>query len=124
MGYTSDIRFLVPLTDYAKLKGDCQIKYGDGSYFNFLDKEEIRKSAEGKEYMYFGWNSIKWYTDMRERDYQELDDVEEAVYGFDEYQKIRIGEEYSDIESDWNLGDSSVDCIQIIRKFDENGGAK
>jgi len=123
MGYRSDIRFLIPLTDYEKLKSDCKAKYGEDSYFNFLDKEEIRKSGDGKEYMYFGWDCIKWYANMSDDDYREIDDIEEAVYEFDEYQKVRIGEEYSDIEEDWNLKDSSVDCIRIIRAFDEGGTA-
>ena len=76
MGYRSDVRFLVPLADYQKLKDDCQAKYGDDSYFSCLDREDIRKDYQGKEFMYFGWNDIKWYTNQNDRNYQELDDIE------------------------------------------------
>jgi len=120
MGYSSDIRFLVPLPDYAKLKSDCQDKYGENSYFNYLEKEEIRKSDDGKEFMYFGWDRIKWYTDMNDSGYQELDDIEDAVRKFEEYHKIRIGESYDDIEEDYSLGESSVDCIGLVRAFEED----
>jgi len=119
MGYTSDIRFLVPLADYTKMKGDCQAKYGDGSLFISLNKEEIRKDGDGKEFMYFGWNCIKWYTNLNDGDYREIDDIEEAVYGCGQYHKVRIGEDCSDIEEDFDLGNSSVDCIEITRGFDE-----
>ena len=119
MAYRSDIRFLVPMKDYAKLKGNCLSKYWEDSYFNCLDKEEVRKCAEGKKFMYFGWNSIKWYTNMNDSDYQELDDIEDALMEFEQYQKVRIGESYDDIEEVWNLENTYVDYIGIIRKFDE-----
>jgi len=119
MGYRSDIRFLVPVEDYAKLKGNCLTKYGDYSYFNCLDKEAVRKCEDGKEFMYFGWNCINWYTNLSESDYQELDDIEDAVMEFEQYQVVRIGEGYEDIKDDWNLGDTCIESIGIIRAFDE-----
>jgi len=118
MGYRSDIRFLATLEDYTKLKSDCQVKCGEDSYFYVLDREEIRTSDNGKQFMYFGWDGIKWYTELNEPEYRELDDIEEMLCESEEYQKIRIGEDYSDIEAVWNLTDSSV-CIEIIRAFDE-----
>ena len=120
MGYRSSVRILIPNEEYKKLKNECLNKYGDGSYFNYLDREEVRTSSNSKEYAYFGWDWIKWYTNMNDDFYEELDFIEERLSVIDDYQKVRIGESNEDIEEDWCLKDSSVDSIQIIREFDEN----
>jgi hypothetical protein len=112
MGYRSDIRFLVPLEDYKRLKTTFLKKYGEDSYFNFLDKSEIRKDSDGSEFMYFGWNSARCCDEVYE--------IESAVSDLDQYHRVRIGEDWTDIDEGWNLGDSDVDCIGIIRNFEED----
>jgi len=117
MGYRSDIRFLIPITDYEKLKGDCRLKHGNNSLFTALDKKEIRKTDDGKEFMYFGWDNIKWYTGTE--GYEEIDDIENAVYDCNEHHMVRIGEDNDDIEEVYNISDSDVEAIKFIRAFEE-----
>jgi len=113
MGYRSDIRFLIPIENYTKLKNDCLEKYKDGSHFNFLEKEETREDSYKRIFVYFGWDNLKWSDD------EEAEQIEAAVLDCDNYHMVRIGENWDDLDENHNLYDTDVDCIQIVRKFEE-----
>jgi len=120
MDYRSDIRILLTNKDYFDLKDECIAKYGDNSHFNKLDREETRKDCNGKRYIYFGWDCIEWHINFNNEDRKEVDLIEERLREFEEYHKVRIGEDIiEDIEEEYHLEDSLVEPIHIIRAFVE-----
>ena len=118
MGYRSDIRILIPLEDYSKLKEDCLAKYGEDSLFNYLGKEEIRRCRLETEFSYFGWDYVKWY-DCVEGD-GEIEDIESAVYACGNYHVVRMGENPDDLGEDYNLNGCDVEPIGYTRSFMED----
>jgi hypothetical protein len=74
----------------------------------------IGKDATNKEikYIYFGWNYITFHDD-------ESEWIKEFVRNLKDYHLVSIGEEWDDIVESYHLNKTDVDCIQIIRGFDD-----
>jgi hypothetical protein len=116
MGYYSDVRILIEEKDFDDLYKQATTTYGEGSLLNFLDVKQRRQVTDENnntfKYVYFGWNCIKFH-------FAEADFIENFVLMLEEYHIVRIGEELDDIVEYHNLNKSNVDCIQIIRGFED-----
>ena len=119
MGYRSNVRILITKEDFDKLLQGCKTRNID-----LLDTENLQVNTtrtgidfETKnkiEYKYFGWDDIKWYTEFEDVGY-----IDGFIRELDEVHFIRIGEELDDIKEFYNLERSNVECIGLIRDFEE-----
>jgi len=128
MGYRSEVRILLPEKDFNELvektqefcKTNSGMSYDPDGYnvFKHLDirQERTGSDEDGNEvkYVYFGWDYIKWYdcdglVSFIEREILELED----------YHFVRIGENWDDLDEYHKLDKTDVDCIGVIRCFDE-----
>ena len=121
MGYTNDIRVLLPEKEFNALDEKLRATEGFCGYdvksFRSEYPDTVKRFSPEREpvkFVYFGWDCINW------SDYNELvDAVEAAVDESEHYHFMRIGEDYSDIEERYGLGDVWIDSISISRHFDD-----
>jgi hypothetical protein len=113
MGYCSDVRILIEKRNFNKLRKQAKEKFPNG-YMDCLDikEERIGKAADKEiKYTYFGWNGVKFYD-------EEAEWIEQFAKNLKEFHYVRIGESWDDIDEYYNLN-NAVDCIQVIRRFDD-----
>ena len=121
MGYRSDVRIILPEAKFNALDEKLRAM----EYFPGYDVKSVRNEdadavkryspeREPTRFVYFGWNYIKWY------DGEFVNAVESAIYESENYHFMRLGEDYSDIEENYQLHDVWVDCISINRYFDDD----
>lgn len=117
MGYRSDVRIRLLLEDYEKLKKEYVEKFIDThvTTWNMFSQEnlDIFKLQNTEDYtydtpenidelnpsgkcVYFGWNSLKWYTQCC--DYEDITFIEGFVNSCIMHSFFRLGEEMDDIE--------------------------
>jgi hypothetical protein len=117
MGYYSDIRILIEEKNFKKLCRKSKAKFPEYSFMDCIDikQERIGKDENDREikYIYFGWNCAKFYCEDAEL-------IEDFVKGLDEFHYVRIGENWDDLDEHYNLNKTDVDCIQVIRRFDDS----
>lgn len=106
MGYYSDVRAILKKDDFEALKKEIE----ESSCDYLLNFDKLEERGKNKDYMYFGWDSVKWYS--------EKDFIERFIIGCDEYQFIRIGEDYKDVEEHYNLEEYDGDIIGVVRYFE------
>ena len=128
MGYRSDVRIIVSKKGYEKFK-EYFMEYFNEKIKSEEDKinaynllEHIDIKSENEDYVYFGWNYVKWYDGI----YMEVDAVMNSLYKLAEndysYRYARIGEQYDDIEEQ-NFDSEKEGYLEypyIIREFDDN----
>jgi hypothetical protein len=109
MGYYSDVRILIKEKDFNKLCKQAKQKFPD----SLMEHIDIKTTRTGKDtkYIYFGWDCIKFY-------YEEAEYIENFVKDLNDFHFVRVGEELTDIDEHYNL-QTDVDCIQIVRYFEE-----
>ena len=121
MGYRNDIRVLLPKKNFNALdkklrKMEFFPEYDIKSFRN-EDADAVKLYSPKRkpiQFVYFGWDYIKWGND------ELVEAVEDAVFESEYYHFIRIGEEYSDIEESYGLEDAFINCISVVRYFDDN----
>ena len=100
------------------------LKDKNWEYGNLLDSLNVYH--DDKKSVYLGWNGIKWYDG-----YPEYEDVNSIVEGLDylkkedcSYRFARIGEEYTDIDSEYydsiNKDGEDLDYPYVDRSFDDD----
>lgn len=115
MGYYSDVRIIIKTKDYKNILS--RVKEENEAVYNFMKEESIHLDKfdyrQNKEYVYLGWNDVKWYG-------YESRYIEEKIKELDEYWFARIGEAYDDIEENYNMSlDYCDDGICLCRYFDD-----
>jgi len=122
MGYYSEVRILMEEESYNKLCEISKAKCKTEDDYDIMASIDIKQERTGKDendkkikYIYFGWDNLKWY----EGHCEYVDLVHDFLLELDEYHFIRIGENWDDLVEDYHLNKTDVDCIGIIRGFDE-----
>lgn len=127
MGYRSDVRIVVSKEGYELLKEFVgyylkdNVKKEEINEMNLLKDIDIR--AEGKDQVYLGWNSLKWYDG-----YKDVDAIMEGLNYLEDnersYKYMIIGEDYTDVEEMSNDGEKDKDTYleypSMIREFDDD----
>lgn len=136
MGYRSDVRIIVSKKGYEELSkyvenyiADNQKNY-DYEIVNMLKealftKERTYETFTGEKinYIYIGWNYVKW-ADL----YPEIDAIRLGLKSFVEGEKYSyrisiIGEYITDISEDYYNGEEDGDDLpfpNVIREFDDD----
>lgn len=114
MGYRSDVRIILKTEDYKNMLEEVK-KEDEDAYYK-LKNTDVFEYRQNEEYIYIGWNSIKWYDFEGFASYY----IETKMKQLKEYWFARIGEDYEDIEEVYNLSlDYKDDGIYIIRQFED-----
>lgn len=106
MGYYSDVRAILKKEDFEALKKVIE----ESPYDNLKNMDILEIRGKNKDYVYFGWNGIKWYFGP--------EFVQTIITSCEEHQFVRIGEDYEDIEEHYNLEEYDGDSIGVIRYFE------
>ena len=117
MGYGNSIRILIEERDFDRLCEESEKRFPNYYILDYLDVKQKRvgknRNHEKTQYIYFGWNYTKF-------DGEEEEWIKEFILNLCDHHFVRIGEGVTDIEEYYNLNYTTVDCIQIVRGFDEN----
>jgi len=126
MGYYSDVRIKLKKEDYDKLIEEFNRKFPDLNYNlfenrNFVKENRTEKTYIGKDWsevpiVYFGWDSIKWYSNCYDKDYDDITFIENYVKSCEHFAFTRIGEDSGDIEI---LG-NNLNYIYVKVEFDDD----
>lgn len=121
MGYRSDVRITTTKNGYKELEKYVKEHLSD-DICNLLEKTDIFQ--EGNDYVYLGWNYMKWY--------DNYDEVEVIMKGIEHlkdkniaFHYARLGEDYDDYEEIYNETYKDgcikeyVPAIWTIRTFDD-----
>lgn len=108
MGYYSDVRAILKKEDFEALKKVIE----ESPYDNLKNMDVLEIRGKNKDYVYFGWNGIKWYFGP--------EFVQTIITSCEEHQFVRIGEDYTDVEEHYNLEEYDGDIIGVIRYFEED----
>ncbi len=120
MGYTSDVRVLLPEAEFNELHETLWAteyfrKY-DVQCFRDEDAGMVKRYAlperEPLRFVYFGWNCIRWSNGD-----PFVRAVEDAVNESSHVHFMRIGEDHSDVEEYYMLEEAFVEGISVIRHF-------
>lgn len=95
MGYYSDVRIVMSQEGWKVFKGYVDENCGDEVY-NLAEHLDVWYTRDN--WVYFGWNSIKFYDDFEEvaAVYQGLDCLKESDYS---YNFAEMGEEITDFNT-------------------------
>jgi hypothetical protein len=99
MGYYSKVRGILLKEDYDELVRRVAIEFPD--YAQLFSKDHIKIYFEKNDWVYFGWEDIKWYAEAFEFF------VEDFVRNSPKNGWLRLGEENTDID-EWE--DNLEDC--------------
>ena len=120
MGYRSDVRILLPETEFNALDERLRAMeyFPDYDIKTFRDEDvnEVKRYSperEPKRFVYFGWDSIKWCGG------EFVETVCSAIYESENFHFMRIGEDYTDIDERYGLEDAWINCITLNRYFDD-----
>lgn len=125
MGYRNDVAFQIKEEDYNKLllyleklpQEDSAVSSADAEHYIAFVKNAFKGS--------FTDNETKWivlYWDWVKFDEYYVDNEFYYIYGFitnnvTNYQFIRIGEDYDDIQEEYELGPYDESCISVSREI-------
>lgn len=127
MGYRSDVRIVVSKEGYELLKEFVEYYLKDNVKKEEINEMNLLKSVdiktEGKDQVYLGWNSLKWYDG-----YKDVDAIMEGLNYLEDnersYRYMIIGEDYTDVEEMSNDGEKDKDIYleypSMIRGFDDD----
>jgi len=121
MGYRSDVRIRTTKEGYEVMKKFVEnyIKEKElkGTDWNLLE-HVIKTEMEG--IITLDWNYIKWYEGID--GYEDVNAIMKSLDILDEkgidYQYMRIGEEYDDIDERWSINNGSFDGFYVSRTFE------
>lgn len=122
MGYRSDVTIEMESKAYALMRGALL-----GLKEKFGENWAVPEITRDDDTYYLKWEGVKWYTDCGFPDVDAVEGVlrelrekhmEEDGYS---YCKMRIGEEYDDIEVEKNNTDY-YPCIYVERSIEGTGG--
>lgn len=107
MGYYSEVSLTLKKADALELIRKAK---GDES-----DAQSLIVAADSiidqDQYVTFYWNFVKWYDT-----FSSVQFITHFYHGVDEYSFKRIGEDYGDIEIDWNGDYSDIDELSEVRQ--------
>lgn len=107
MGYYSEVSLTLKKADALELIRKAK---GDES-----DAQSLIAAADSiidqDQYVTFYWNFVKWYDT-----FSSVQFITHFYHGVDEYRFKRIGEDYGDIEIDWNGDYSDIDELSEVRQ--------
>ena len=106
MGYYSQVRAILKKEDFEELKKVIEAS----PYDNLKNMDILEIRGKNKDYVYFGWNCIKWYFGPEE--------FQTFITNCKEYQFVRIGEDNTDVEEHYNLEEYDGDIIGVIKYFE------
>ena len=98
----SDVAIAMKQTDYEKLQKAIEELDEDTKedVTHFMKGVSLEVSSENKEYVILKWEWVKWY------DYfPEVEFILNFLEEIEKYDYIRIGEDYDDIECEFNSDD-------------------
>lgn len=112
MGYYSEVSLTLKKADALEL-----IRKAKGDESDAQSLIAAADTIDQDKYVTFYWNFVKWYDT-----FSSVQFITHFYHGVDEYSFKRVGEDYGDIEIDWN-GDYSDICelsevYQCIRVLD------
>ncbi len=109
MGYYSDVAIVLKSDDYKKLT-----EYAQKQSFplaDFIEQGELNAPTSlDKEFVHLLWNGVKWHNTYGEF----IGDFLKTLPS-DDYEFLRIGEDYDDWEAHWG---SNVCTLEYKREID------
>ena len=118
MSYKSDVRIRLLKEDYAELERQYLQKFANSKYdIEFWQDKDICKEEDTT--IYFGWDSVKWYRNITdvEFEFEFVDFIMDYILDLKNYSYAIIGEEMEDIDTDQN---GIVEYISIKREFEDD----
>lgn len=112
MGYYSEVSLTLKKADALELIRKAKEDESDAQLLI-----AAADTIDQDKYVTFYWNFVKWYDT-----FSSVQFITHFYHGVDEYRFKRVGEDYGDIEIDWNGDYSDIDELsevcQSIRVFD------
>lgn len=112
MGYYSEVSLTLKKADALELIRKAKEDESDAQLLI-----AAADTIDQDKYVTFYWNFVKWYDT-----FSSVQFITHFYHGVDEYSFKRVGEDYGDIEIDWNGDYSDIDELsevcQSIRVFD------
>lgn len=106
MGYYSEVSLTLKKADALEL-----IRKAKGEESNIQLLMAAADTIDQDKYVTFYWNFVKWYDTL-----SSVQFITHFYHGVDEYSFKRVGEDYGDIEIDWNGDYSDIDELSEVRQ--------
>lgn len=106
MGYYSEVSLTLKKADALEL-----IRKAKGEESNIQLLMAAADTIDQDKYVTFYWNFVKWYDTL-----SSVQFITHFYHGVDEYCFKRVGEDYGDIEIDWNGDYSDIDELSEVRQ--------
>ena len=106
MGYYSEVSLTLKKADALEL-----IRRAKGEESNIQLLMAAADTIDQDKYVTFYWNFVKWYDTL-----SSVQFITHFCHGVDEYSFKRVGEDYGDIEIDWNGDYSDIDELSEVRQ--------
>lgn len=106
MGYYSEVSLTLKKADALEL-----IRKAKGEESNIQLLMAAADTIDQDKYVTFYWNFVKWYDT-----FSSVQFITHFYHGVDEYSFKRVGEDYGDIEIDWNGDYSDIDELSEVRQ--------
>ncbi len=106
MGYYSEVSLTLKKADALEL-----IRRAKGEESNIQLLMAAADTIDQDKYVTFYWNFVKWYDTL-----SSVQFITHFYHGVDEYSFKRVGEDYGDIEIDWNGDYSDIDELSEVRQ--------
>lgn len=104
MGYYSEVSLTLKKADALEL-----IRKAKGEESNIQLLMAAADTIDQDKYVTFYWNFVKWYDTL-----SSVQFITHFYHGVDEYSFKRVGEDYGDIEIDWNGDYSDIDELSEV----------
>lgn len=106
MDYYSEVSLTLKKADALEL-----IRKAKGEESNIQLLMAAADTIDQDKYVTFYWNFVKWYDTL-----SSVQFITHFYHGVDEYSFKRVGEDYGDIEIDWNGDYSDIDELSEVRQ--------
>ena len=107
MGYYSDVSLTLKKADALELiRKAKEDKSNVQSWIAAADS-----IIDQDKYVTFYWNQVTWYAAC-----SSVQSITDFYHGLDEYSFKRVGEDYGDVEIDWNGDYSDIDELSEVRQ--------
>ena len=106
MSYYSEVSLTLKKADALEL-----IRKAKGEESNIQLLMAAADTIDQDKYVTFYWNFVKWYDTL-----SSVQFITHFYHGVDEYSFKRVGEDYGDIEIDWNGDYSDIDELSEVRQ--------
>ena len=106
MGYYSEVSLTLKKADALEL-----IRKAKGNESDTQSLIAAADTIDQDKYVTFYWNFVKWYDT-----FSSVQFITRFYRGADEYSFKRVGEDYGDIEIDWNGDYSDIDELSEVRQ--------